>query len=320
MDTYVFTVDSVADFFDKTFINLKMDMEKGEGPGLIKPYAIGAFPTYLLLDGDGKIVYKFVGGMPVEEFMSKIKKGMNPENEVSVMEARYASGDREPDLLRALILLKLRNMEVAGGKKINDELMDLLTPAERAMPVNWVLFKENRYSMYLSNVDTRNFNYLVDHWRDFAATNNKDSVDHKMSFIFRKLATESLEGYHFKDRPYVKADFEHYKEQIKATEMPDKDQLLVLIEMAQAAGDKDPKRVTSLFEKNIDKLSEDNLRITWGYVSYCALIPDYKYPRAKEIADKVIKRTKNPFLVSTCEMLKQEQIRKNNPVKEDLNK
>lgn len=321
MEAGVFKVDSVASFFNSTFINVKMDMEKGEGPALLKKYTIGAFPSYLLLDGEGKIVYKFVGGMPADVFMAKTKAGMKPGNEVSVMNAKYAAGDRHPELLREMVLMKLRNMEIGEGKKINDELMDLLSPAAKAMPANWVLFEEkNRYAMYISNVDTRNFNYLADNWKDFAAKNNKDTVDHKMSFIFRKLATESLEGYHFKNKPYNKEDFEHYKAQINGTEMPDKKQLLVLIEMAQAAAEKNPEKVTSLFEQNVDTFSEDNLRITWGYVSYCASIPGYKYPRAKEIADKVIKRTKNPYLVSTCESLKQEQIRKNSTAKEDLNK
>lgn len=317
MEATVFKTDSVAAFFDSHFVSLQIDMEKGEGPEVLKAYKIGAFPSYLLMDGDGKVLYKFVGGMPAGEFMVHIRKGVKADNEEARMLARYAAGERRPDLLRALILLKLRVMEIEVAKGMNDELMDLLTPAQRALPENWVLFKENRYSMYVSNVDSRNFNYLVDNWKDFAATNNKDSVDHKMSFIFRKLAGECLEGYHFKNAPYSKAAFEHYKEQIKATEMPDKEQLLVLVEMGQAAGEKDYKRVTSLFEKNISSFSEDNLRITWPYLAMCSRIPGYKYPRAREIADKVIRQTKNPYLVSTCEILKEQQIRANKPAKGD---
>ena len=313
----VFKTDSVAAFFNSTFINLKMDMEKGEGPASLKKYDIGAFPSYLLLDGDGKVLYKFVGGMPAAEFMAHIRKGMKVDNPEAKMIARYEAGDRDPQLLRELILLKLRIIETDVAKKINDELMDLLTPAQRALPENWVLFGENRYAMYISNVDSRNTNYLINNWRDFVKVNPKDTIDKKMSFIFRKMASESLEGYRFKEKPYNKQEFEHYKEQIKATEMPDKYQLLVLVEMAQAAGEKDYKKVTSLLEKNISSFSEDNLRITWPYYSMCALIPGYKYPRAKEIADKIIKKTKNPYLVSTCEMLKQEQIRANSPAKKD---
>lgn len=320
MEATVFKTDSVAAFFNSKFVNLQVDMEKGEGPELRKAYTIGAFPSYLLIDGDGKVLYKFVGGMAADKFMAHIKKGMLADNEEAKMLARYAAGERTPDLLRELVLLKIRQMEIDVAKRINGELMDSLTPEQRALPENWVLFKENRYAMYLSNVDTRNFNYLADHWRDFVAKNHKDSVDKKMSFIFRKLATECLDGFHFKKTPYVKADFEHYKAQINATEMPDKNQLLVLIEMAQAAGEKNTEKLTALFEKNIHTFSEDNLRITWGYVSYCASIPSYKYPRATQIADKVIKKTKNPYLVSTCEMLKANQIRANKPVNEAQNK
>jgi len=320
MEAGVFKVDSVATFFNSTFINIKVNMEKGEGPVVLKKYAIGAFPSYLLLDGEGKLLYKFVGGMTAEKFMAHIKTGMKADNPEAVMAARYAAGDRQSELLRNLVLLKFRQMEIGEGKRLNDELMDLLTPTQRALPENWVLFEENRYAMYVSNVDTRNFNYLVDHWKDFAATNNKDSVYHKMGFIFRKLAGECLDGYHFKNTPYKKEDFEHYKQQIKATEMPDKNQLLTLIEMGQAAGEKNYEKVTSLFEKNISKFSEANLRITWPYVSMCSRIPGYKYPHATKIADKVIKQTKNPYLVATCNMLKAQEIRFGKTAKTDLNK
>ena len=319
MEAGVFKTDSVAAFFNSNFINVKMDMEKGEGPATMKTYAIGAFPSYLLFDTEGKLRYKFVGGMPAAEFMAHIRKGMRTDNEDSKLTARYDAGERQPDLLRALILLKIRVAERGIAKNINDELMAVLNPAQRALPENWVLFGENRYAMYLSDVDSPNFNYLVNNWKDFAVQNQKDTVDHKMSFIFRKLASECLEGNYFKDKPYNKQAFEHYKAQIEATEMPDKMQLLVLIDMAEAAGQKDYSKVTSLFEKNASTFSEDNLRIMWPYITMCSVIPDYKYPRAKEIADEVIRRTKNPFLVSSCEMLKENQIRANQKNQDESN-
>src|SRR5476649_1062437 len=39
----VFTNDTVAEFYDKTFICAKIDMEKGEGPELAKKYEVRAY-------------------------------------------------------------------------------------------------------------------------------------------------------------------------------------------------------------------------------------------------------------------------------------
>ena len=62
MDALVFTLDSVADFFNSTFVNVKLDMLSEDGKQYADTYKIGAYPSFLLLDHEGKIVYKFVGG------------------------------------------------------------------------------------------------------------------------------------------------------------------------------------------------------------------------------------------------------------------
>ncbi len=44
----VFPNDTAGAFFNKHFINLKMDMEKGEGKTLSKTFRITSYPTLLL--------------------------------------------------------------------------------------------------------------------------------------------------------------------------------------------------------------------------------------------------------------------------------
>src|SRR5690606_36419274 len=61
MERDVFTLDKVADFYNGNFINVSIDMEKGDGPALGKKYEIRAYPTYLFIDGDGKLVHQDVG-------------------------------------------------------------------------------------------------------------------------------------------------------------------------------------------------------------------------------------------------------------------
>ncbi|EHQ28858.1 thioredoxin fold domain-containing protein [Mucilaginibacter paludis] len=305
MEANVFTVDTVADFFNSTFINMKAEMDKDDRmKALGKTYNIGAYPSYLLLDGDGKLLFKFVGGMSADAFMKKIRSGLKPNNEVAVMDERYESGDRSAGLLRDYALLKVRLQEIPLAKKIDEEFMDRVPLKQIVKKENWALFGKNRYAMYLSEIDTRNFNFLADHWKEFAVENTKDTVDEKLASVYRKIASYALVGYYFKGHPYNKDDFEHYRKQINATDMPDKDQFLVLIDMADAAGKKDLDKVTDLMAKHISGFTEANRRITWDYFTFCSNNRNYKSPRIVEIADLVIKATNNPYLVSTCEMYK----------------
>ena len=57
----VFTKKAVGDFYNSKFINVKMDMEKGEGPALAQVYPLEAYPTLLYIDGNGKILRKVLG-------------------------------------------------------------------------------------------------------------------------------------------------------------------------------------------------------------------------------------------------------------------
>ncbi|HEY8388205.1 MAG TPA: DUF255 domain-containing protein [Parasegetibacter sp.] len=66
----VFTLDTVADFYNKNFINVSMDMEKGDGPELAKKYGIKAYPDFIFVDGNGNAVFRGSGYMEAEKFIT----------------------------------------------------------------------------------------------------------------------------------------------------------------------------------------------------------------------------------------------------------
>jgi thioredoxin 1 len=66
----VFTQKTVGDYFNKRFINVKMDMEKGEGPALSQTYPLEAYPTLLFIDGNGRVVKKAIGYMNADDLIA----------------------------------------------------------------------------------------------------------------------------------------------------------------------------------------------------------------------------------------------------------
>lgn len=66
----VFTQKSVGDFFNKEFINVKIDMESGEGPELALKYPLEGYPTLMFIDGDGNVVKKVLGYQSPEELLA----------------------------------------------------------------------------------------------------------------------------------------------------------------------------------------------------------------------------------------------------------
>jgi thioredoxin 1 len=51
-----FTDKAAADFFNKNFINIALDMERGDGLAFAQKYQIRAYPTLLIMDAEEKSV------------------------------------------------------------------------------------------------------------------------------------------------------------------------------------------------------------------------------------------------------------------------
>jgi thiol:disulfide interchange protein len=74
MAANVFTDPEVGTYFNKNFINLKMDMEKGEGPALRQTYGVQYYPTLFFLDHNGTVVKKVIGYQSKEQLLAIAKE------------------------------------------------------------------------------------------------------------------------------------------------------------------------------------------------------------------------------------------------------
>ena len=90
----VFKDSLVADYFNRHFVNLKMDMEKGEGVELRKKYGVHAYPTLLFINSSGEVVYRLVGAEDAPELLKKVKLGVESGGR-SGLKKRYDAGDRD---------------------------------------------------------------------------------------------------------------------------------------------------------------------------------------------------------------------------------
>lgn len=103
MSKEIFTDEKVGDFYNENFINVKMDMEKGEGIELAKLYEVRAYPTLLFIDGDGNIQHKGLGARDVEKFVSLGTVAADPEARYGTLKQKFEAGNREEELVRNYI-------------------------------------------------------------------------------------------------------------------------------------------------------------------------------------------------------------------------
>lgn len=75
----VFTQKAVGDLYNARFINVKMDMEKGEGPSLSQLYPLEAYPTMLYIDSEGRVLKKIIGLHTPEDLIAIGKSVKQPQ-------------------------------------------------------------------------------------------------------------------------------------------------------------------------------------------------------------------------------------------------
>ncbi|WP_282036793.1 thioredoxin family protein [Saccharicrinis aurantiacus] len=69
MKTKTFTDSEVGKFYNKEFINVSFDAEKGDGIALAEKYKVNGYPTFVYLNPDGSLAEQTSGYRNAEEFI-----------------------------------------------------------------------------------------------------------------------------------------------------------------------------------------------------------------------------------------------------------
>jgi thioredoxin-related protein len=172
MTKNTFPDTTVASFYNKNFINLKLDMEKGVGPALLTRYGITAFPTLLFVDGEGNIVHKALGFHDVEQFIELGNTVLAGNQTLSTWTKKYDNGDRTPTFLKDYALKLAEAYDKRKGQVAEDYL---------ATQTDW-LTEENLDFIYkfTEGVEGKLFPFLVKNKKSFEKISNAAEVDAKI--------------------------------------------------------------------------------------------------------------------------------------------
>ena len=111
MSKDVFPDPGVGAYFNEHFINVKMDMEKGEGIALAKKYGVAAYPTLLFIDGQGELVHRAVGYHATDALLNLGSVARDNDQNLGGLDRRYKKGERGPDFLYQLAIAKSEAMD-----------------------------------------------------------------------------------------------------------------------------------------------------------------------------------------------------------------
>lgn len=148
MDEKTFSNETIGNIMNQNFINVKLEMEKEDlGKQLAMKYAVSAFPTYLIFNGKGEMIYQTFGYQEPTAFMTTLFSIINPENHVS--RPGYTPGFTAayPDFyLNAMGMTKKKKFPEA------EEVNEWATAnKDLSIEANWTVYKRFYWFMNASN-------------------------------------------------------------------------------------------------------------------------------------------------------------------------
>lgn len=163
----VFTRKDVGDFFNRFFINVKLDMERGEGLKFREQFPVSAFPTLFFIDADGEVVYRVVGGKSADQLIKLGQFALNKIDDSEEYARRFEEGDRDPDMVLRYITA-LNKSGQSSLKVVNTYLNEQSDPASED---NLRIIFEGT-----TEADSRVFDLLIRHRKKAEALFGSETV------------------------------------------------------------------------------------------------------------------------------------------------
>ncbi|WP_298263143.1 DUF255 domain-containing protein [uncultured Lutibacter sp.] len=170
MDKNVFVNENVYSFYNSTFINYKIDMEKGEGPELAKKYQVSSYPTYLFINSKGDLVHKSTSRMSVEEFITVGENAIDPSKAFGILTAKYEQNKMSNDEMLNYAI-SLQKMRINTADEVLDKLMLKVDDEWLLSLSGWKLIES-----FVFDENSKLFNVLNSNKEYFISITNKKTV------------------------------------------------------------------------------------------------------------------------------------------------
>ncbi|MCW3105082.1 MAG: putative disulfide-isomerase [Bacteroidetes bacterium] len=251
----VFTNDTVADFYNASFINAEMDMEKGEGLELAKKYGIRAYPTMLYLNSDGEVMHRSCGSSPAASFISTGKDALDPDKQMATAARKFNNGNASGAFAESYLVV-LENGCQDYAKELSAYL-SIQKESELTSRTNWnIIYK------YVNDYSSKEFMILERDRDTFSKLYTKDSVQDKINGVYTS-------GLYIAINKKDDQAYQALKEKVKASGNPDAEMVIMDADLRYYMLKKDWKNYAATASAYVDKYISNNAMalngIAWNF-------------------------------------------------------
>lgn len=174
MSLEVFTLPEVGDLYNRSFVCVKIDAEKGEGIGLARRYGVASYPSYVFVDpATQDMVHRSGSNKSAERFMYDAQGALDPQYGSVAMEVHKAAGGYDAAFLMRYIMMK----DASLSRDVPALFAELLA-------MGHTLYEPDVWEIYvrcISGFDNPYLRQVSDNYDRFVALFGRDAVDAKLA-------------------------------------------------------------------------------------------------------------------------------------------
>ena len=203
MKTTVFNDQKVLDFLNKNYICVWKNIEKEEGIAIKEKFNTSGLPIFLFIDAKETLLYAIKGELTTATFMLEAQNALNPKLQLPYLEKQFLSDPSNANKCLEYLMTLRKGTDRPNLSKPTHIYLETQSDKELVSETNWRIISNG-----VTDIQSREFQYVLNHKKDFEKVTSPIRVERKIINIVSELLepyTLNLDsiGY-FKDRAIAK--------------------------------------------------------------------------------------------------------------------
>jgi thioredoxin-related protein len=182
MKSEVLSDQTVIDFLNKNFVCTYKDIEKEEGIALKNKFKTKSLPTFLFIDNNETLIYALKGEWKKADFLNELRYALNPKMQLPHLEKEFLADPSNSDKYFTYLNTLKKGKDRTELSPATHTYLNTQSDSQLISEVNWRVIANG-----VTDIKSREFQYVLQHQKEFAAVASQSRIDKKIENIVNEL-------------------------------------------------------------------------------------------------------------------------------------
>ena len=176
----------VTNLLSKNYICAWQDIDKPEGSMLRKKFDISSLPTFIILDSNEIELYRLNNEYKTNDFITEIKNALDPKKQLPYLKNEFVKDPSNAEKWMNFMTVLKKGRKRSYLSETAHIYLATQSDAQLVSETNWKIISNG-----VTDISSREFQYVLNHQKEFAAISSAARVNRKIT----NIVTELLQPY-----------------------------------------------------------------------------------------------------------------------------